>query len=182
MNLKNTTTQYGSIAKFFHWLIFLLIAWQFIIGFFSENVEKGLHLSSSLFPLHKQIGLALLLLVALRLLWKLYTPRPLLPATIKNWERILAYSTHALLYISIIVMSVSGWIMSTAAGKAPMLWGFKFAFPFIEVSKPLSGQAGDIHLIAAWILLVLVSLHILAALKHYFMDKDNVLQSMLPGK
>lgn len=181
MSLKNTQTNYGSVAKFFHWLIFIIIVWQFVVGFFVEDVEKILHLQS-LFPLHKSIGLAVLLIIALRLLWAVYNPKPLLPEISKTWERFLAHATHVLLYASIIVMSLSGWIMSTAAGKAPMLGGYKLPMPGISISKTLSTQAAEVHLIAAWVLIALVSLHILAALKHHFINRDNVLKRMLPGK
>ncbi|CAN5272073.1 cytochrome b [soil metagenome] len=179
--LKNTQTNYGSVAKFFHWLIFIVVVWQFIVGFFVEDMEKLLRVSS-LFPLHKLIGLATLLIIALRLLWLVYNPKPILPAAGKNWERFLAHATHALLYVSIIVMSLSGWMMSTAAGKAPKLGSYTLPMPGVSISKTLSTQAGDVHLIAAWVLLAFVSLHILAALKHHFINKDNVLKRMLPGK
>jgi cytochrome b561 len=176
MTIKNTADAYGSIAKFFHWLVFLLVLGLVIVGFSADSFSDVI--KRPLINIHKIIGLTVLLLTCLRLLWALINPKPALPTDIPRWQYFAAYLVHGLLYAVLFVMALSGWIMSTAAGHPPNFFGYPLPFPGIVESKTISSFAWNIHSTAAWILIALVALHVLAALKHHFINKDNVLRRM----
>lgn len=168
------------MAKTFHWLMALLIVGLLILGFLVANLEDH-PLQAPLINIHKLFGLSVLCLVALRLIWKLLNPRPKLPLDMPAWEIISSNLVHGGLYLVMIVMPLSGWIMSTAAGHFPHLFGYEFPMPGIPQDKSLGDLFFKVHFFTAWIIIGLVTIHTLAAFKHHFFDKDNVLQRMLPG-
>ena len=173
MTLRNSTIQYGSISKFFHWSLAILIIGMIFLGFFMQ--------ASSTYAVHKSIGLTILLLAALRFFWRLFNPPPALPVTIPDWQKAAAHLSHYLLYFLLFAMPLSGWIMSTAAGYAPRFWWlFTVPAPGIHASKNIATIASQTHTILAWMLSTIIVLHTLAALKHHFIDKDNVVNSMKP--
>lgn len=178
--LRNTKTQYGSIAKFFHWLIFVLVLGLLIVGFTWEDFPVPQKFT--LIDIHKLTGLSVLLLVILRVVWSFINIKPGLPWAVKAWERIAEYSVHGLLYLLLLAMPVSGWIMSTAAGRPPQIGGHLIPAPGIAINSSLARTALTLHVTFAWCLIALVTLHILAAFKHYLINKDNILQRMLPWK
>lgn len=178
MALRNTSENYGSMAKALHWIAFLMIATLLIVGFIMGDLEKPFRFT--VYNIHKLTGLTVLILMLFRVFWTLTNPRLSYPNTIPSWQIMAAKSIHILLYVLAIAMPLSGWIMSTAAGHNPNLFGLALRFPFIAESKALAKFASNTHEIIAWVIIVTVSLHILAALKHYFINKDNILQRMLP--
>jgi len=179
MTLTNTNQSYGSIAKFFHWLTALLVIILLIAGYFMGDIgDKSLKLQ--VFNLHKLFGLTVLALIILRLLWRWTNPVPLLPPEMALWERTLEKTVKAFFYIALFVMPLSGWIFSTAAGHPPHLGDYTLAAPFIPLSKTLADQIFNIHATFAVIIIGLLCLHIAGALKHHFINKDNVLLRMLP--
>lgn len=182
MDIKNTSDRYGIISKFFHWIIALLVFAQFYLILWERYVlpEKSLLANIYISGFHKPIGILILILVILTLLWKMFNPRPGYLPNMPNWEKITARATHALLYILLIIMAMSGFIMSSAAGKPPNLFGL-YQFPMlIEQNKILSDFFFKVHAISGYCLVALITLHILAALKHHFIDRDNILKRMLP--
>lgn len=179
MSLANTNQCYGSIAKFFHWLIALLVIILLIAGYFMDAIgDKSLKLQ--IFNLHKLFGLSVLALMALRLLWRLANPVPLLSPEMMAWERSLEKSVKVFLYLGLFIMPLSGWLFSTAAGHAPHIGNFLLAAPFVPINKSLANQVFNIHATFAVIIIGLLCLHILGALKHYFINKDDILQRMAP--
>lgn len=178
MALRNSFLQYGSVSKFFHWLIVFLVLIMLCLGFFMNGIENKI-IKGEVFNIHKLIGLTVLLLMILRLIWALTNPKPKLPFDTPLWERILERGMHDLFYLVLILMPISGWVLSTAAGKSPHIGWFRLSLP-ISQSKALASFSDSVHVFLAWTIIVLVTLHILAALKHYFMNKDYVLQRMTP--
>lgn len=179
MTLKNTNQSYGSVAKFFHWLIALIVICLLIAGYFMGDIgDKALKFQ--VFNLHKLFGLLILSLVILRLLWRFANPIPTLPPSMALWERLLEKAVKFFLYLSLFVMPLSGWIFSTAAGHAPHIGNYLLAAPFVPKSKVLADQIFNIHATFAVIIIVLLCLHIAGALKHHLINKDNVLIRMLP--
>lgn len=176
MPLRNTKIEYGSVAKFFHWTIFVLVTVLIIIGYLHESYPPPER--SILINIHKLIGLIVLLLVLSRLAWALSNPKPIVTSHY-IWEPYLIYTFHALLYLTLIIMPISGWIMVTAAGKPPHFFTYHFPLPGITPNKSLAHLAKNIHFTVVWFLMAFVLFHILAALKHHFLDKDNVLKRML---
>lgn len=179
MPFKNTTETYGSVAKFLHWAIFLLIAALLTIGFLMTDMSNGPD-KFKIYGIHKATGIIVLMLVMLRLGWKLANVSPLLPDSLHKWEKLAAHLGHALLYVLIIAMPLSGWLMSSAAGLSVSVFGL-FTMPdLIAPDKPFGKLMREVHGWLAYAILVMVSLHIIAALLHHFYYKNNVLKRMLP--
>lgn len=177
--LRNSINHWGSVSKFFHWLIALLVIIMLIVGISMGYLPKGV--KPPIYNLHKSIGLTVLILMILRLIWRLSNPIPRFPETTPSWQVFAARLSHRWLYFIIIIMPLSGWIMSTAAGHPPDFWWIvKIDFPFIPLSKPLASFFSKVHLILAWIIIVSLIIHVLGAMKHWLINKDHVLQRMLP--
>jgi cytochrome b561 len=179
MTLRNTAVSYGSITKFFHWLVFVLLLIMFIVGYLLDDVPKPYQ--GMVYNLHKLTGLTILFLMILRALWALSNPKPLLPMDTTWWEKAAERSVHILLYIFVMAMPMAGWIGSVAADRAPHIGNFKLTLP-IAPDKALSEAAFNLHGLFALIILGLVAIHVSAALYHHFIRKDNVLLRMMPGK
>src|SRR5947207_859017 len=107
MALRNTATSYGSVSKFFHWLIFLLLFFQIIYGFFLNDFPKDYQPIT--YNIHKLLGLNLLLLMVLRACWALLNVKPVLPTDMPIWLRWIAQLVHLFLYIVVIAMPIAGW-------------------------------------------------------------------------
>lgn len=182
MAVRNTAVSYGSVARFFHWLVALLVVGQLLGGFyaadFAEQSMKGL-----LFFWHKSLGLTILWLMLLRVIWRFKNIQPGYEARVPLWQRFAARLVHLFLYLLLLGLPINGWILSTAAGYPPSYFGlFTVGFPGIPVDKALAETMSSVHEILAWIIIGLVTLHILAALKHHFIHRDNVLRRMWSGQ
>jgi cytochrome b561 len=177
MPLRNTQRSYGSISKFFHWLIAILVIFMLIYGFSLNFVPKAY--VPITFNIHKLIGLTILTLIILRLLWTLTNPKPELPPNTPWYEHVAEYVVHWSFYLLLIAMPLSGWVFSVAAGRPPKLGSYAFNLP-IEQNKSLSEAVFNVHAILALIIIALLILHVAAALYHHYVHKDNVLRRMLP--
>lgn len=179
MPIKNTNAQYGSVAKLFHWLIFLLIAMMLTVGFIMTDIPNGPD-KLWVYGIHKSIGISVLLLVALRLAWKSINIQPPLPDTMKPIEKLAARAGHLGLYLLVIAMPLSGWMMSSSAGFPVSVFGW-FTLPdLVAPDRERLKDLQEVHEFLAYCLILLVSLHVLAALLHHFYHRDNVLRRMLP--
>ncbi len=177
MGLKNTTTSYGSVAKFLHWLIFLLVFVMIVGGFCLDYVPK--EYKPVIYNLHKLTGVAILMLMLIRLCWKMINVKPELPANTKPWERKAERIVHDVLYLLIIAMPLVGWIGSSAAGKAPHIGDWSLTLPVPE-SEAITDVAFEMHEMIAFAIIFVVGIHVLAALYHHYIRKDNILKRMLP--
>jgi cytochrome b561 len=182
MRLTNSSANWGSIAKLFHWLIALLIIANLPLGYWAE----GLSLSPTkveAFYWHKSIGLTVLWLAVLRLLWRFTNPTPRLPEGMPRWERGLAHASHTLLYLLMIAMPLSGWVIHSAANFPLDLYGV-IPVPDLVPKGPNESAIGDAAKLAHyWMFIaicVLLALHVIGALKHHFVNGDTVLRRMLP--
>ena len=181
MSLKNTLNGYGSVARFFHWVIFLLVLILIVVGFIMVGIEDKA-LKAQIVNVHKLTGLLVLTLMILRGLWALMNVKPLLPFGTPDWEKVAERGMHYLLYLGLIIMPLSGWLGSTWAGRFPHLGDISFKLPLVP-NEDLAGFAFEnVHIPLAFILIALVSLHACAALYHHFIKKDNVLRRMLLGR
>lgn len=179
MALRNNTLKYGSIAKAFHWLLAVLISGQLTVGLIMYWMSPS-PTKLTLFGWHKSVGMTILLLAGLRLSWKLMNASPLLPYSMKPWERLAARAAHGLLYFFMLAMPLSGWAMSSAAGYAVSVYGW-FTLPALMAPSPaLKDFFVQAHWWMAWGLIGVIALHVMAALLHHFYYKDNVLLRMLP--
>lgn len=180
MALRNTKDSWGSLAKFFHWAIAILIIAMLLIGLSFSFIDSR-SVKSSLMVIHKSTGVCLLILVVLRLLWRWVNPVPKLPASTPQWQQKSAHLSHWLFYIALIVMPLAGLFTSASKGYGVnFFWLFSFKVPFPK-SDLLHEIFENMHLIFAWIIVALMIIHILGALRHHMINKDHVLKRMMPG-
>ena len=175
--LKNSSTHYGRLAKILHWLIFLLVFVMLIFGYFMDGIQDKT-VKSQIFNLHKLTGITILFLMLLRMVWALTNPKPALPLGTPNWQRHLERAVHVMIYAALIAMPISGWVMSIAGGHPPHFFKFQLELP-IQQDKAFSKEMFETHSWIAIIIITLVSVHILAALYHHFIKKDDVLRRMM---
>ena len=175
----NTPERYGAVAQLLHWIIVALVITQFVLGFSAQGLPIGIE-RFMLLVQHKSIGMTVFGLALLRLAWRAYTPAPALPTGMPASQRLVAHLSHGLLYALILVIPVVGWITSSAS-HLTVTWFGLFAFPnLVGPDLHLARLAKNVHAALAWTLLVVASLHALAALWHHFRLKDTVLLRMLP--
>ena len=179
MNQPSTTGHYTAVGKTLHWLIALLAFSQLAMGKFFE-VDAGE--PDTLFSWHTAFGLSVLTLMVVRLGWRLTHTVPALPLATPGWQLVGARATHIAFYALLIALPFSGWLLTSVAGDAVSFFGW-FAVP----SLPLTGgeETKDLieetHELLGNVLLVLAGLHVLAGLKHHYIDRDDVLRRILPG-
>ncbi|MBN8512501.1 MAG: cytochrome b [Rickettsiales bacterium] len=175
--LQNTDQTYGLIARIFHWLVALLIITLLIVGFYMTSLEPTED-KFKIYGMHKAFGLTVFVLILLRTLWRITNkyvqPPPDLPEVLK----IAAVSGHLLLYVLMLVMPTSGMLMSLFGGHPISYFGL-FTIDAFEKNAELAATFKNTHETTAWILVILISAHILAAIYHHFIRKDNVLLRML---
>ena len=178
MPFRNTTRSWGSLSKAFHWLIVLLIINQWWIAERADDL-KGLAKLEAL-GTHKSFGMTILMLAVLRLLWRLVNPTPELTSETKPWERALARISHVSLYVLIFAMPLTGWMMSSAKNY-PVSWFKMFQFPdLVAPAEQTFHQMLDLHHLLFKVLVGVALLHVAGALKHHFIDRNDVLKRMLP--
>lgn len=179
MAYRNTVISYGSVAKFLHWFIFILVSTLLIVGFVMDDIQ-GKALKGLVYNAHKLTGILVLGLMMFRIAWALTNKKPKLPDHTPTYEKVFAYSIHILLYVLLLLMPLSGWIMSCAAAKCPSFFGlFNLTLPILP-NKALANLCGQIHQITAWTIISVLTIHVTAALKHHFLNKDHILKRMLP--
>ena len=179
MTLRNTPRRWGAIAQLLHWLIVLFIVAQFTLATLFEQLPAGAK-KLTLLSRHKSIGITILTLALVRLAWRWSNPTPTLPDTLKPYERTLARLTHALLYVLLFAVPLSGWLMSSARGFPVSWFGFLQLPDLVPKNKALYEALLTTHGILAWTLGIVATVHLVAALKHHFVLKDDVLRRMLP--
>jgi len=181
MVIRNTPTRWGAVAQFLHWLIVILIIVQVVLASIADDLPLGMK-KLAMLARHKSVGITILGLALIRLLWRWTNPTPPLPDTLRPYERALARFTHAALYFLLFAMPFSGWMMSSARGFPVSWFGFRsMQLPdLVPKNQALYHVLVTTHGTLAVVLLVVVALHMAAALKHHFVLKDDVLRRMLP--
>jgi cytochrome b561 len=180
MGLRSTNLTWGSLAKSFHWIVAALIFTQFALGWIAHEWPRS-PTKLDLFVWHKSIGILVLLLAVLRLCWRAIDARPPLPQAMGRAERIAAWISHALLYVLMLALPLSGWIINSAANFPLKLFWLVPLPPITAPGKQLQELAEDVHLVLFWLLAGVVLVHVAAALRHHFSQHDPVLRRMLPG-
>ncbi|GAA0694436.1 cytochrome b [Marinobacterium maritimum] len=179
--LGNTVDSWGTVAKLLHWSMALLLLIQLVLGVLAVAWPLS-PAKLNLFIWHKSLGLALLLLVSIRLLWRWSNPVPGLPPTIPNWQRQASWVSHLLLYFCLVALPLTGWVMSSAS-NIPLKVFWLFRLPDITApDKALAQMMKGVHFGLVVLFVLLLAVHILAALHHYFVRHDGVLERMLPGR
>jgi cytochrome b561 len=168
---------YGVVARTLHWLTALLIALQFVIGWTMPDVHKDTQ-PVGLIAWHLGVGATLVAVMVVRVIWRLAHRPP--PDELPPLLAVLSRITHLLLYITLLLVPILGWINASSRGWTVRLAGV-VTYPSVSrPGSPFGHEMGDVHGILAWALFALIVLHIVAALFHRFVLKDHVLQRMLP--
>ena len=176
---QSSPTRYGAAAQTFHWMIAALIVTQFTLAYMADDLPIGAH-KLALLARHKSFGMTVLMLAILRLLWRLMHRPPELPDHMTSLERKLARATHIAFYVLLFAMPLTGWMMSSAKNYSVSWFGL-FTWPnLIGKNEAAFNFLHSTHEVLSDVLLAIAVLHILAALKHHFWNKDNVLLRMLP--
>ncbi len=171
--------RYTAVAQAFHWLIAALIVTQFTLAYMADDLPIGAH-KLALLARHKSFGMTVLMLAILRLLWRLKNRPPELPDHMTPLELKLARATHVAFYVLLFAMPLTGWLMSSAKNYSVSWFGL-FTWPnLIGKNEAAFDLLRATHDTMSFILLSIAVLHILAALKHHFWNKDDVLVRMLP--
>ncbi len=176
------TVRYDRVAMTLHWLVAIGVLAQIALGWWMLDIPKQpVGVRAYWFNLHKSIGMTVGVLIVLRIAWRLTHPPPALPSTMPRWQVKAAHASHLLLYACMIAMPLAGYLGSVFSGYPIRYfgavlpgWGWK--------DEALKDLFSSVHLVASFLFLSLIKLHVLAALKHLFIDRDGVFHRMLPHR
>ncbi|OMG55285.1 cytochrome b [Azonexus hydrophilus] len=172
---------YTATAKALHWLMALMLFAMLALGFYMQ----GLPLSPEklqLYSWHKWAGVTIFLLVLFRLAWRFTHRPPALPASMPKLMQLAAHAGHLALYGLMLAIPLSGWLMSSAKGFQTVWFGVLPLPDLLTKDKALGDLLQTVHVSLNLLLLVVVAGHVGAALKHHFIDRDDILTRMLPKR
>ena len=174
-----SAANYDPVAKIFHWGVLVLLAAQYAVGWIMPPIHRGTQ-PERWINLHLSLGTLIILVMLLRLVWRITHPVPLLRDGVPRWLVGLGHATHHTLYALLLVMPVLGWANANSRGwDVTLLW--VLPLPNLVPAKASYGHViGDVHMDLAYVLLALVALHAAGGLYHHVRLRDGVLQRMLP--
>jgi cytochrome b561 len=179
IQFRNTVDRYGAVAKSLHWIIVVLIVIQVVLGFVAHGMPIGQ--GQLLFlTCHKSIGITIFGLAVIRLGWRLYSPAPPLPATLSAIDKIAAHASHVILYALLFALPLVGWVESSASGLTVSWFGLIGIPDLLGPNAHLALLAKTVHMSMAWLLILVAGAHLIAALAHHFVFRNEVLVRMLP--
>ncbi len=176
----NTPSTYSGPARFFHWATMLLLAGQYVIAWTMPDVHRDTQ-PIELIAWHLSAGMLILLLVAVRVIWRITHPAPPELPGIPRFLAGVARLTHWLLYFLLIALPLMGWANASSRGWRTFMGGMVPLPPLSPQGSPFGHSLGDWHQVFAWVLLALIGLHATAALFHHFVLRDATLRRMLPA-
>lgn len=185
MTLKSDARRWGSLAKTFHWLIVLLIIVQGVLGLYMVELPKKPNIIPY-YNFHKSIGLTILALAVLRLVWRLFDRRPEEPPGMPRWQALGARVGHALLYLLLFLVPLSGWWFDSVTKLRPLYWFGLIQIPALGGPDPNTPNLKEIaaasHEWLFWTLVAVAAGHAAMALIHQFVNRDGTLSRMLPER
>lgn len=193
MSAMNSKTVWGLPARVLHWVMALLILGLAAVGLYAVEFQTDLIARIELTQTHKSFGFIVFWLAVLRVIWRLANPTPALPDSMPGWQKAASHASHLALYALIFAIPLTGWLMASASplndeGAYPVqikneVFGlFSMPDPFPTGDKELSDSLAKAHFWLAMTLLGVLVLHVLAALKHHFVDRDTILTRMTLGR
>ena len=171
--------QYTATAKSLHWLMAVMLFGLLALGLYMTDLPLSPE-KLKLYSWHKWAGVTVFLLLLFRLLWRLKNPPPPLPESMPKALQLVAHAGHFGLYALMFAIPLSGWLMSSAKGFQTVYFGVLPIPDLIEKNKELGHLLAEVHETLSWLFIILLVGHIAAALKHHFIDKDDILIRMLP--
>ena len=178
-NVNASAPGYDFIHRALHWILAVLVMGQFIAGLTMPDVDS-IKTVEGAWLWHLALGPTILVFAILNLIWRIMRPVPL-PFDLPKWQRITARATHDTINLLLIVLPLLGWAAASSQGMDVKLFGFITLPPLAPKKTPWADTAGDIHIALVYVLLALVVLHVAAALHHYFIRRDRVMQRMVSG-
>lgn len=179
MQIKNSKNRYGAMAILFHWTMAFLIIFLLAEGLYMVRLSVSLQ-KLKLFGWHKEYGILVLMMVCVRIGWRFCNVVPALPDEIPVWQKIAARTAHWAFYVFMFAMPLTGWLITSAAGLPVSFFGWVTFPDLIAPNTNLRIFFTEIHQWLAYGLIATICIHTGAALKHHFINKDNVLIGMLP--
>lgn len=183
--IKQRPARYGATAIALHWVLGLAIVVMLVAGWYMTGLPFSPQ-RLKLYNWHKWAGMAVLALSVLRLVWRFIRRPPALPADMQaampRWQQRAQHGTHHLMYGLFFIVPLLGWAYSSAAGFPIVFLGWLPLPDFVPVSPELADALKPLHGLAAYALALLVVLHVAAAVKHHFIDRDGLMARMLPGR
>jgi cytochrome b561 len=176
----STDTKFSGLAMTLHWLVAAAVIGTWLITMVAESAPTN-EARGAIMGNHFALGVVIFSLVAVRLIWRLMNPPPAPAAGHAGWERIAAKTAHYAMYTLLLVMPLAGWFAMSSFDSAISVWGL-FEVPKlpVPVNEALGEQIFEVHGAAGITLLVIIAVHVLATLKHTFIDKDGTIFRMLP--
>lgn len=170
--------KYTSVAIWLHWIIGIAILGQLALGLYMGDIPKDTPDRSWYFNLHKSIGVTLAAFILLRVIWRLGHRPPSLEGLIPAWQVTASNISHWLLYLCMIIMPATGMIMSSYSKYDVKVWGMKL----IQHSDNEASREFwlELHEITSEIFMVVIAIHVIAALKHLMIEKNGVFQRIVP--
>jgi cytochrome b561 len=176
-NLKTSGEKYGILRRFNHWVVGLMFIALLVVGVYMSNFAQA-PLKWDLYSMHKSFGVIIMLFIAARIIWLLFDNK-IDNKSLTKFERIASASTHGILYLLMIIMPVSGMLMSMAKGYSVKVFDW-FTLPMlVEKNETIATAASITHEFGGYVAIAMVLFHIVAALYHHFVKKDNVLRRMV---
>jgi cytochrome b561 len=177
---RNSSTGYTGTAKTLHWLIVALLIVQFIVAWIMPEIRRDTPVTT-LISLHFTIGIVILGVAVIRLLFRLASGVPAPEAGMPAWQETAAQAVHWALYALLLIVPLLGWINADWRGMPVVMFGLEL--PHLIAARASGWQwTGDVHgVLANYAMLILVGLHVLAALYHHVVMRDGVLKRMMPG-
>jgi cytochrome b561 len=177
--------RYSAVAILLHWLLAFVILAMFAMGLYMADLPFS-PMRMKLYNWHKWAGVCFLSLTVLRLVWRVTHRPPALPQAVTlsmpSWQMQAYHATHHLMYALFFVVPLLGWAYSSAIGYQIVLFGVLPLPDLVVADKALAELIKPLHGLSAWALVVLAALHMGAALKHQWLDRDGLMQRMLPGR
>jgi cytochrome b561 len=178
---QDSVRRYSNVAVVFHWVTVVLVLAQAIVGFGFNRFSEGA-LKAELFTWHKTIGPLILLITLARLWYRVKNPPPPFTTELPDWERLAAVWNHRLFYTLLIAMPLVGLVAISGDAESPttrLVGGFPF--PLVPgISEATADMAGEVHEVAAWVLVALILVHVAAALKQQFYNRWRLAARMPP--
>jgi cytochrome b561 len=181
MRSSETAVRYTTTAIVLHWVIALAVIGQIALGWWMQEIPtEPMGARVNAFNLHKSIGLTVLFLMSVRLVWRSMHPPPPLPP-LPPWQRNAARAVHVLLYVCLFLQPLTGYLGSSVSGYPVLYFGMQLP-AWASRNIALKEFLSVVHLVNSCVLTVLIALHVAAALKHQFVDRDGLLRRMLPRR
>jgi cytochrome b561 len=173
--------RYTSPAIGLHWLMACLLISLFVLGLYMSDLPPS-PWKSSVYGWHKWAGVTAFLLVLIRLTWRFTKQPPAFPASMTKSMQLAAHAGHGLLYLLMIAIPLSGWLMSSAKGYQTIWFGILPIPDLLDKNPEMFEFLQKVHETLNYMLAALVIGHAVAAIKHHVLDKDDVLRRMLPWR